>query len=277
MRYVYNRVIAYFIDMLIVVVLATVLSKVSFINPQIDNYNKYSNLYGDHNLNYQSFVGDLQKYYSDNKISEKEYDKLIDKYDDMCDSVKKYYGDSKITRKEYDKIINDANKDFIKKNKKLYYNVSKYSVVYNVIMVVLLGLYFIVFNVVTDGQTLGKKLVGLKIVNKDGGSVSVGSYILRFIILYGPLYYIILIIGSMLMSVNNFYSLALVVSNIKNYLSVAIFVFILYRSDNRGLHDFVAGTRVIDLKYKEKEKLDGLNGTKKKNKGKKIIVDSEEN
>ncbi len=295
MKYIYNRVIAYVIDMLVVVVIATLLSRVSFINPEVDNYNKYNELYSDFNINYQSYVSDLEKYYGNNEISEKEYDKLVKKYDDISSSLVKYYDDKEITDKEYNKIVNETNKTYMKQNKKLYFNLCKYSLVYNIIVLVCLVLYFVVFNIVTNGQTLGKKLFGLQIVSVDDGNVTKLNYVIRFLILYFPIYYLAVIIGPFVMNVNNFYTLGLIFSSIKNYLNVAIIMFVLFRNDKRGLHDLVSHTKVIDLNTKEKDLSKGKKkvNAKKKNdldvevirekkkvkskKNKKIIVDNEEN
>ena len=53
--------------------------------------------------------------------------------------------------------------------------------------------YFIAFNKYTNGQTLGKKVMRLKIVNsKDiDAKVPIWSYLVRAIILYQPIYYLV--------------------------------------------------------------------------------------
>ena len=280
MKYLYNRVIAYFIDMLLVVLVATLLSKISFLNPNLSNYNKYNNLYNELNLNYQKYVTDLQKYYSDSKLSDKEYNKLLKKYNDIAIPLTAYYEDGNLSNKEYDKVINETNSNYMILNKKYYYYLSKYSLVYNIIIFVCLCLYFICFNVITDGQTLGKRLFNLKIVNINDGKVSLMSYIIRCILLYNPIYYIVMLVGPLFLKVNSFYNYALVFSNIKNYFIMLIFAFVMFRKDNRGLHDLAAKTKVIDVKNNNEEKLEVeyiKNDTKKKNKNKRVIIDDKEN
>ncbi len=280
MKYLYNRVIAYFIDMLLVVLVATLLSKISFINPNLENYNKYNRLYNELNLSYQNYVSDLQKYCSDSKLSDKEFNKLFKKYNDIAIPLTAYYEDGNLSNKEYDKVINETNSNYMILNKKYYYYLSKYSLVYNIIMFVCLCLYFIWFNVITDGQSLGKRLFNLKIVNINDGKVSLMSYIIRCILLYNPIYYIVMLVGSLFLKVNSFYNYALVFSNIKNYFMVLIFAFIMFRKDNRGLHDLAAKTKVIDVKNNNEEKLEVeyiKNDTKKKKKNKRVIIDDKEN
>ena len=280
MKYLYNRVIAYFIDMLLVVLVVTLLSKISFINPNLENYNKYNRLYNELNLSYQNYVIDLQKYFSDSKLSDKEFNKLFKKYNDIAIPLTAYYEDGILSNKEYDKVINETNSNYMILNKKYYYYLSKYSLVYNIIMFVCLCLYFIWFNVITDGQSLGKRLFNLKIVNINDGKVSLMSYIIRCILLYNPIYYIVMLVGSLFLKVNSFYNYALVFSNIKNYFIMLIFAFVMFRKDNRGLHDLAAKTKVIDVKNNNEEKLEVeyiKNDTKKKKKNKRVIIDDKEN
>lgn len=279
MKYIYNRVIAYIIDMLLVVIVSVLLSRISFINPDIEKYNKYNKLYSEFNLNYQSYVNDLSKYYGNSEISEKEYNKLIEKYGDITSPLTKYYDDNSISKKEYDKVITETNKNYMKDNKKIYYDLSKYSFVYNIILFVVIVLYFIVFNILSKGQTVGKKLLGLKIVSINDKDVSIFNYILRGIILYGPLYYVIVIIGQKFLNVNDFYSLALIISNLKNYLLVATFMFIMFRKDNRGLHDLICKSKVISVVNKKEEQVEIIKDTNKKksSNNKKVVIEENKN
>ncbi|MFT4414233.1 RDD family protein [Fredinandcohnia humi] len=43
-------------------------------------------------------------------------------------------------------------------------------------------LYFVVFQTKYNGQTLGKKITGIRVINVDGGNVSIGKMALREII-----------------------------------------------------------------------------------------------
>lgn len=279
MKYIYSRVIAYIIDMLLVVIVSVLLSRISFINPDLDNYNKYNKLYSEFNLNYQNYVSDLGKYFSNSIISENEYNKLVSKYEDITSPLVNFYDDGEITKEEYDKIITETNKNFMKENKIIYHDLSKYSFIYNIILFVVLVLYFIVFNIVSKGQTIGKRLLGLRIVSSTDKEVSILSYIIRCIILYGPLYYVAEIVGLKLLNINDFYTLSLIVSNLKNYILVATFMFIMFRKDNRGLHDLVCKTKVVIGSNKKEENVEVIKATDKKKvgKNKKVIIDEKKN
>lgn len=82
---------------------------------------------------------------------------------------------------------------------------------------------FIIFPMMT-GQTIGKMLTGLRIVNKDGTSVSISRLCIRHLIGY-PLTLLTLGLG---------------------------FLFSAFNSKGRALHDYLAGTIVIYGKRKVK-------------------------
>lgn len=87
-------------------------------------------------------------------------------------------------------------------------------------------LYAIILPVVWNGFTVGKRMCGIRIVKMDGGSVGIGTMLLRVVVagfIYG------LTLGA-----------ALLVS----------IIMVVFREDKRAIHDFIAGTQVVD--YVEK-------------------------
>ena len=255
MKYMYKRFFAYVLDMVIVLVLASFISNIRFINPSIGKYDSYNTKYQNTYITYQGFISDFNRYYSDNKLSDNEYSKLNKRYKDNIKYIDKYYSDNKITKSEYKKIIKDVNKDFKNIYKDLYYNVNKYSVVYDVILIVLILLYFVLFNVIFNGQTLGMKVMGIKVIGVNKENISFINYLVRTVILYNPIYYLLIIIGNYIFDVNDFYNYSLVLSNIKDYLLVIIILMMIIRKDRRGLHDMLSKTKVIDIKSINKKKV----------------------
>lgn len=267
MKFMYKRFFAYVVDMVIILMLVSFLSKISFINPQLGKYNSYSVKYQDVYIGYRNFATDFNKYYSDGKIDSDEYDKLIKKYADSSKYIEKYYSDGKITKKEHKKIIKSLTDDFTIKYKKLYYKVNSYSKVSNIILVIVMMLYFVGLNIIFNGQTLGKKIMGIRIVSSNNNDLSIVNYLIRVVVLYSPLYYLLIIIGNCILNANDFYNFASVLSNIKDYLFVIIVIMMFVRNDKRGLHDILSKTKVID----EKELKTDFGNKEKK------VIDSEEN
>ena len=249
MKKIFKRFLAYLIDLFIVSIISSCIMVIPFINVDRDNYNKNYKEYNELYTNYSKFSQDLTDYYEDDKLDEEEYEKLISENKDYEEVVSKYYKDGKLSKKNYDKLSEEVGRDFQGEYKSIYYKLSKYSVIGNVVQVIVIFAYFVGINLLTKGQTVGKKIMKLQIINnKDSSSkVSLLSYFIRTLILYNPVYYLAIIIGVYVFSSSDFYNWALVWSNIKNYLDIVIVIMVVIRLDGRGLHDLLAGTRVITL------------------------------
>ena len=106
----------------------------------------------------------------------------------------------------------------------------------------------------TKGQTVGKKLMKLQTVSKDGKEdVSIGRYILRSLLLYSTLYYFFLTVGVFFLTKGYYsaYSTGLYYANM--VLELIIIYLVFTRSDMRGLHDLLANTKVISLEEQTEE------------------------
>ncbi|MFC7320019.1 RDD family protein [Halobacillus campisalis] len=84
------------------------------------------------------------------------------------------------------------------------------------------SLYMLIVPVVWHGYVVGKKMMGIRIVKKDGSDVGIGAMLLR-VFVAGLVYALTVGIG---------------------YIVSAFMVFI--RKDHRAIHDLIAGTYVTD-------------------------------
>ncbi len=249
MKKIFKRFLAYLIDLFIVSIISSCIMVIPFINVNRDDYNKNYKKYNELYNNYNKFSQDLADYYEDNKLDEEEYEKLISDNKDYSNIVSKYYKDGKLSEKNYNKLSDDVNEVFEDKYKSIYYKLSKYSVIGNIVQVIVIFAYFVGINLLTKGQTVGKKIMKLQIINnKDSSSkVSALAYFIRTLVLYNPIYYLALTVGVYVFSSNDFYNWALIWSNIKNYLDIIIIIMIVIRLDGRGLHDLLAGSIVVSV------------------------------
>ena len=221
----FKRIAAYMIDMIIVSIVVFGLSNVKQINYQIDNYNSASK-------EYQNYV--------------KKYEKEEKKYED----AKADYKDKKITKKEYNKKkseYNECKKDYEKKIKEYNYNVSKNSVIATIISIAVVVAYFAIFQFSMGGQTLGKKIMKLKVVSAKDRELNIFNYLIRCAILNGVIVNLLLVIFVNTLDVNSFYMANYIVSNIQSIIEIVIIIMIFMTSDARGLHDYIACTKVIEI------------------------------
>ena len=160
------------------------------------------------------------------KILEKQYE-IIEKY-----------SNEEITTNEYNKEIG-----------LLSYDLQKANIVPSTIMLVLSIAYFIVFQYLNKGQTLGKKLLGLRIQEKRKPP-RLKSIIIRTIVINNILSMFLGIILVYILNRNNYYSVYSIISTIESVFIFIIAMLILYRKDKLGLHDIIAHTEVIDERGK---------------------------
>ena len=294
MKKIFKRLIAYIIDIFLITALSSAIMQLPLFNNDLANYNKYYKQTTKIQENYIKFNNDLKKYYKDKKLTKEEYDKLL-KYKDYNDVLEKYYKDDKLSKKDYSKLEQDSSKLMEKEYKTYYYKLNKSYKINNIIYIALILLYFVGVNLLTNGQTLGKKVMKLKIVNNSDEytKVSTFNYFLRALVLYNPLYYLMVLLGVELMSANSFYNWMIVWSNIQNYLQIIIMIMILARVDNRGLHELLSKTKVIEIddnyvesiKSEDKSNDEDIvilknesrtqNKSKKRHKPKKIVVEED--
>lgn len=147
------------------------------------------------------------------------------------------YQDKKITKKKYEIQYN-----------KIYYKLQQNSVYYNIIYLVMIILYFGLFQYLTKGQTIGKKLMKLKVTSKDDKrELTIFNYILRSLLLYSTIYYVLLTIGVFIFNVGIYSHYATGIYYANMMLELIIIYLVFTRSDMRGLHDIVANTKVISI------------------------------
>lgn len=115
-------------------------------------------------------------------------------------------------------------------------------------------LYFGILGFFFNGVTLGKKIMGIKIVPEYGDSLNPNLFILREILVNGLAFKVIVILITLLCKdVNSWYEIYNFVNTLSMVVMFAIYGFILFRDDERGLHDLICRTRVVKIEKNEIE------------------------
>ncbi len=110
-------------------------------------------------------------------------------------------------------------------------------------------LYFGLLNShLHSGQTFGKQLLKIRVADTHGKDLAVIPSLLRSAILFAP---------SCLMSLSGYFPI-LLLSELFNLLLVCLQILLIYfyifnRQNRRSIHDFVAGSMVINLKKDDQE------------------------
>ena len=160
------------------------------------------------------------------------------------------------------------------------YKIAKNSSISSAIYIIVTILYFGIFNLVTDGQTLGKKIFKLKIVSSvsDDSKPNIVSYLIRSVLLYNTIYYLVSLIGIYTLNKENYYLVTNIVYQIQYYIQIIIICMVMLRTDGRGLHDILAKTKVIsinDIKDGLSEENKTTEPKKAKSRKKKTVIEAE--
>lgn len=117
-----------------------------------------------------------------------------------------------------------------------------------IINVGLLIVYFGVSAYLMKGQTLGKKIFKLKVVSANDKELNPALFMLRAVLVTNFIPNLIALLALILCSKNMWYQ----INNVTSYLSsIILFImvgFMIFREDERGLHDIICQTKVISTK-----------------------------
>ena len=136
--------------------------------------------------------------------------------------------------------------EYIEQYKDVLYDNQKSNALQSGISVALTIAYYVVFQYMNKGQTIGKKLLKIKVVDKDTKEpISILKGLLRSFIILSILSGTLCILLLYILNRNNYfigYSLILFLEGIFTLTSI---ILVLYRKDGRGLHDMMANTIVV--------------------------------
>jgi len=167
------------------------------------------------------------------------YDKFETFYEEYTNIVEQY-SKKEITLEEMNELTKDS-----------LYKISKYSISTNIVSVLVIIGYFGLFQKYNNGQTLGKKVTKIKVVDKNEQNPKLGYYLIRLLFIY----YIFIgsiipfIINSILLCLLNT-NIYILLSSIITYIFLGIgiidLVMICIRKDKCGIHELISKTKVVN-------------------------------
>ena len=150
----------------------------------------------------------------------------------------------KTITKEYTNQNIDMN-TYLEKTQDLNYQIQKYSLSTNVVYLIVSIIYYVVFQYLNKGQTLGKKLLKIKVVDKEGNTPSLYQMILRTFITNQIFTYLVTILLVLLATKEQFLSLYQTLNSLATIFIIVSALMILYTNNLQGLHDKMAKTLVV--------------------------------
>ena len=181
------------------------------------------------------FISILVIMFSQIKVINPFYDKYLDNYE------------------KYQEVMDNTDVDNIGdiyKNQDYlvsYQNVIKYGSFVSVMSMLCYLLYFVGFQKWNKDQSLGKKIFGLKVVDKNEKSPSVWKYILRTMLLYNLFVTILIIVLAFILGSKAFLISSIVINIIGYIFLYSNFLVFIFRKDNQAVHDIIVGTKVVEV------------------------------
>ncbi len=161
-------------------------------------------------------------------------EKTQDYYKELQTTQKKMY-DKEIDVKEYTDIVLEDN-----------YNISKGTVLISLTSIIIYILYFVVYQVYNNGQTVGKKLMKIKVKSITDESLSINTMLFRALIIYGIAANIINLILILLLKKELYLSISNTISIIQSLIVIISVFMILFSKQKIGIHDIITKTEVVN-------------------------------
>lgn len=149
------------------------------------------------------------------------------------------------TKLQTDYIEHNIDQDtFTSRAKSLVYDIDNSGVSASFVQTIVIILYFVVFQFYNKGQTLGKKLMKLRVVSKNG-DLTLNQVAFRSLFNNSIIVNLLMIGAVLFIGRDNYYYVSLGINYFSIGLILAILLMILFKKDGRGLHDVLADTDVI--------------------------------
>lgn len=161
----------------------------------------------------------------------------IEKLNNELNDVVNSYVSSEITSDEYLNSVADIG-----------YDINKINMVSNTLYVVICVGYFILFQYLNDGASIGKKIMGIRIVNNKGKEANLINFIIRTSIVDNILPTLLCVILLYVFSGTRYFFLVSGINFIRFIFVIVSLFMIRFRDDNLALNDIMSYSVVIEDK-----------------------------
>ena len=147
---------------------------------------------------------------------------------------------------DYTSEIKDVNA--LKSDPKLTeysYDLANAGIATSAITLVVTVLYFVGFQYLNRGQTLGKKVFKIKVVDGDNKRVKFWQLLVRALLIDSILTSLINVLAVAFLSRNVYFNVLQYTQLFDVTIICTSFILIMFRNDGKGLHDLLCGTNVV--------------------------------
>lgn len=134
---------------------------------------------------------------------------------------------------------------YMSKSMDINYDLSRETALTTIVTIALSIVYFMIYQVKKNGQTLGKKLMKIRLVSNDEKDLTMNQVAVRSLIINCVLADILLLALALIGTKNIYMIGTITVEMIQYIIFFVIAIMVLSRKDKRGLHDLITNTKVI--------------------------------
>lgn len=136
--------------------------------------------------------------------------------------------------------------EFVDEYQDLYYKNKKDTMTQSAITLTITIAYFVIFQYMNKGQTIGKKILHLRVVdNNTEKPLSIFKGLIRSLLIWNILSGTLGIVLIYILNKESYITSYLIISSLESIFIFITAMFTLYRKDNRGLHDIIIDSKVI--------------------------------
>lgn len=150
------------------------------------------------------------------------------------DVLNEQYLNKELTFKEYSNNYSDIN-----------YELDKQNTIYTIVNIVFVIAYFVIMPYFLNGQTLGKKLLKIKVAKEN--KLTITSLVMRNLIINGLGYMLITLLLIYMMPANLYFITTSILSVVQLALMIIILTGLIKNNSNLVIHDKLSHTKVVNL------------------------------
>ena len=138
---------------------------------------------------------------------------------------------------EFNEYLNDYSE--------ISYNLDKQNIIYTVVNIVFVIIYFIILPYFLNGQTVGKKLLKIKVIKEN--KLTITSLVIRNLIINGLGYMLLSLLLIYILNPYTYFITTTILSLIQLILMIIILIGLIKNNDKLILHDRLSNTKVVNV------------------------------
>lgn len=133
--------------------------------------------------------------------------------------------------------------DYLEEYSIISYEIDKNNIIYTIVNIIFVIIYFIIMPFIFSGQTIGKKIMKIKLVKED--KLTITSLVIRNLIINGLGYMLLSLILIHILKPYSYFIITTILSIMQLTLIIIILIGLIKNNNNLILHDRLSKTKVV--------------------------------